>query len=352
MSLSSDSNVHSNLILGRKFDGTRRDGRLDRALPLESIAAGGASPVAKPQKAHCCRLSHLVITFFRLNSLAHYESRHRSNQHNNTNPNRKTMKTLSVLISLAAATAVNAAEETATSGSIRASRSSARGDVNVQYPVEKKKEKRVLNDKQRKMHKDAYDRHLTKKTGKSDAVPKEENNQERELSGGNYKAKSGFSKLMWQDDGYRAGGRIFGRNDDKPGWFDDDDGRWGGKLIIFVCLLILTPRVELTLLASSYIFSGNMRDDDRGAKPGRSKDWGWMGGGSGKSGKSGGRYPSQDNWMGGGSGKSGKSGSPEYWGGSGKSGKSGGSGGGHNGLCQVTGKFTQSIKDFAYMPTI
>lgn len=152
------------------------------------------------------------------------------------------MKTLSVLISLAAASVAHAAEGTAESGSIRASRSSARGDVKVQFPVKKQNKKRVLNESQRKMHHDAYERHLTKKSAKSDAADeamKETTNEERELSGGNYKAKSGFSKLMWQDDGYRAGGRVFGRNEDKPGWFDDDDDKWGGALRTVVITLLV-----------------------------------------------------------------------------------------------------------------
>lgn len=132
-----------------------------------------------------------------------------------------------MLISLAAATAAHAAEDQVTSGSIRASRSGARGNVAVKYPVEKKKEKRALNENQVKMHKDALERHLTKKTAGKNASVKEDKKteaSERELSGSNYKAKTGFTKLMWQDDGYRAGGRVFGRSDDKPGWSDDD---WG-----------------------------------------------------------------------------------------------------------------------------
>ena len=142
------------------------------------------------------------------------------------------MKAISVLLSLTAAVAVHSVEDAATSGSIRASRTAARGDSAVKYPVEKKKEKRVLNENQLKMHNDAYERHLSKKKAAQSESSTKENEAEqgeRELS---YKAKTGFSKLMWQDDGYRAGGRISSRpNNDKPGWMDDDDNRWGGTFV-------------------------------------------------------------------------------------------------------------------------
>jgi len=73
-----------------------------------------------------------------------------------------------------------------------------------------------------------------------------------------------------------------------------------------------------------------MMDDDRGAKPGNDRDWGWYNG-SGKSNKSGGGGV----WDGRGqSGKSGKDYGSVHEG-SGKSGKSGSSGV-HGGLCQVT----------------
>jgi hypothetical protein len=153
------------------------------------------------------------------------------------------MKTISVLLALAAATAVQSAEDAVSSGSIRASRKSARGETPVQYPVEKKKERKVLSEKQLKMHSDAIDRHLSKKNAaKSEATTKDEAKSEadtatdeRELtSNPNFKAKTGLSKLMYQDDAYRAGGRLYGRFDDdawRAGgrtWLDDD-ASWHGK---------------------------------------------------------------------------------------------------------------------------
>jgi len=140
------------------------------------------------------------------------------------------MKTLSVIL-LAAASSAQSAEDASTVGSIRASRTAARGETPVQYPVEKKKERRILDEKQLKIHNDVYDRHLMKKNARKSDVKTSDKATEtgkRELT---YKAKSGFSKLMYQDDNaWRAGGRTYGRDNDSPVWADDDDDdKWGGK---------------------------------------------------------------------------------------------------------------------------
>ena len=51
------------------------------------------------------------------------------------------MKALSILFTLAAASAVHSAEDAVTAnGSIRATRKAKRGDVSVEFPVEKKRE--------------------------------------------------------------------------------------------------------------------------------------------------------------------------------------------------------------------
>ncbi|KAL3781021.1 LOW QUALITY PROTEIN: hypothetical protein HJC23_007917 [Cyclotella cryptica] len=214
-----------------------------------------------------------------------------------------------------------AAEDAATSGTIRASRKATDSDVNVEYPLEKQKERKVLSENQRKMHQEAFERHLTSKNAPEDESAdvvdeKDAKNADRKL----YKSKTGLSKLM-NDDGYRAirtGGNVrpqgWFQNDDMPGWEgagmrDDDRSMWGGS------------------------GKPGMVDDrpmwGSGGKGGKGS-WGtdmddWMGGG-GKSGKD------MDDWMVGG-GKSGKD-MDDWMGSGGKSGK--GSSGGNAGLCRVT----------------
>ena len=139
------------------------------------------------------------------------------------------MKTVSVILTLAVASVGRAAEDTATSGTIRASRKASNGNLDVRYPVEKKKERNLLSENQRKMHEDAFERHLTNKNAPgndaADTVEKKDTKTaERKL----FKSKTGLSKLMY-DDGYnaiRTGGSV-----SPQGWLDDDDMStgWGGK---------------------------------------------------------------------------------------------------------------------------
>ncbi|KAL7522210.1 hypothetical protein ACHAWX_006918 [Stephanocyclus meneghinianus] len=217
------------------------------------------------------------------------------------------MKTVSVILTLAVASIGRAAEDAATSGTIRASRKATNGDVDVRYPVEKKKERKALSENQRKMHEDAFERHLSNKNAPENDVADTVDNKntktaERKL----FKSKTNLSKLMY-DDGYSAlktGGGVTPQR-----WLDDDDrAGWGGA---------------------------GMRDDDRSmwggsGKPGMVDDRPmWSSGGKGGKGSSG---MDMDDWMGGG-GKSGKY-TDDWTGGGGKSGK--GSSGWQSGLCRVT----------------
>lgn len=137
------------------------------------------------------------------------------------------MKTVSVILTLAVASIGRAAEDAATSGTIRASRKATNGDVDVRYPVDKKKERKALSENQRKMHEDALERHLSNKNAPendvADTTDKNTNTAERKL----LKSKTGLSKLMY-DDGYSA--LKTGGSGTPQRWIDDDDmAGWGGK---------------------------------------------------------------------------------------------------------------------------
>ena len=164
------------------------------------------------------------------------------------------MKALSILFTLAAASAVHSEEDAVTAnGSIRATRKATRGDVSVEFPVEKKREKRAFTMEHVKMHHDAYERQLTRKNNRSDEdsgkpdAKKDVEQEERQLG---YKAKSGLSKLMWQDDGYRrpinGGNRpLQGNNrplqgNNRPLYNDDDAYRAGGRGGEVSCLPIVS----------------------------------------------------------------------------------------------------------------
>lgn len=157
------------------------------------------------------------------------------------------MKALSILFTLAAASAVHSEEDAVTAnGSIRATRKATRSDVSVEFPVEKKREKRAFTMEHVKMHHDAYERQLTRKNNRSDEasgkpdVKKDVEQEERELG---YKAKSGLSKLMLQDDGYRRpinGGNRPLQGNNRPLYDDDDAYRAGGRGGEVSCLPVVS----------------------------------------------------------------------------------------------------------------
>ena len=144
---------------------------------------------------------------------------------NYTKQNQSTMKAVSVLLSLAAASVVHAADDAA-AGSIRTTRKAEVGDVKVQYEAGgKRRERKALTDQHKQMRNDAFDRHLNKKDAPESDVATD---KEKETESGDrklYKAKTGLGKLMQDDDAMRAGKTPINRPGDNWGPEYRDDGR-------------------------------------------------------------------------------------------------------------------------------